>query len=121
MTPEATERVVSLERHRAAIDHIDLAIVQLLAMRQHHVTAIADLKDALVDVRNPGREAQILAHVCAAARRLGLREDTVIPVWREIFRQSAAHQRARLKRRTAGRRVSTIDAAVPLEPHGQPS
>lgn len=121
MTPQATERDISLERHRAAIDRIDLALVRLLAMRQRRVTAIADLKTVAADVRNPGREAQILRRISAAARRLGLDEAMAILVWREIFRHSAAQQCARLEQRTADRRISSVGSTVPLEPYGQPS
>lgn len=88
-----------LERLRRRIDRIDTALVRLLAARQRKVELIALIKGDPERVRDPRRVAEVLRKVQAEARRAGLSERIVEPVWRELLEGSAREEQALLRAR----------------------
>ena len=69
---------------RASIDRLDQRIVDLLAERRGFALEAARLKSAGA-VKDPAREAQVLANVAALAERRGHEPALVEAVWRDLM------------------------------------
>lgn len=79
---------------RARIDEINERVVELLAERQAIVDELCALKaDADQTVRDPEREAELLAHVRAVADEAGLSPDLAEILFEEILVHSVRRQR----------------------------
>ncbi len=79
---------------RARIDEINERVVELLAERQAIVDALCELKaDADRTVRDPEREAELLAHVRAVADEAGLPPTLAETLFEEILAYSVERQR----------------------------
>jgi chorismate mutase-like protein len=89
----------SLQSAREQIDTIDRRLVDLLAQRQAVVDEISALKDASGRaVRDPEREAQLLARLRDHAERTGLAPDLVEAIYACVLDHSKARQRAHRER-----------------------
>ncbi len=75
---------------RAEIDRIDQEMVRLLAERQGYIERAAELKENRDDVRDEARIADVLTKVNAQARRAGLDQNIVEPVFRVLVECSIA-------------------------------
>jgi chorismate mutase len=79
---------------RARIDEINERVVELLAERQAIVDDLCELKaDADRTVRDPEREAELLAHVRAVADEAGLPPTLAETLFEEILAHSVERQR----------------------------
>ncbi len=79
---------------RARIDEINERVVELLAERQAIVDDLCELKaDADRTVRDPEREAELLAHVRSVADEAGLPPDLAETLFEEILAHSVERQR----------------------------
>jgi len=83
-----------LQDARARIDEINERVVELLAERQAVVDELCDLKaDADQTVRDPEREAELLAHVRSVAEEVGLPPNLAETLFEEIVEHSVQRQR----------------------------
>lgn len=90
----ASSTPASLQDARARIDEINERVVELLAERQAVVDELCDLKaDADQTVRDPEREAELLAHVRSVAEEVGLPPDLAETLFEEILEHSVQRQR----------------------------
>ena len=95
----------TVQEARARIDEINERVVALLAERQDIVDDLCALKaDAGRTVRDPEREAELLAHVRSVADEAGLSSDLAETLFEEILAHSVKRQR---RQRTNGPAVST--------------
>lgn len=79
---------------RARIDEINERVVELLAERQAIVDDLCELKaDADRTVRDPEREAELLAHVRSVADEAGLPPTLAENLFEEILAHSVERQR----------------------------
>ncbi|CAM3516528.1 chorismate mutase [Salinibacter ruber] len=79
---------------RARIDEINERVVELLAERQAIVDDLCELKaDADRTVRDPEREAELLAHVRSVADEAGLPPTLAETLFEEILAHSVERQR----------------------------
>jgi len=102
----------SLEEARARIDEINKRVVELLAERTAVVDELCALKaDTDHTVRDPEREAELLAHVRSVARDEGLSPDLAEALFETILAYSVERQR----------RQRTDDEAPDAEPCGVPT
>lgn len=76
---------LSLDQLRQDVDIIDRQIVELLAKRTGLVQIIGRLKSGFSDVRDPGREEQVLRRVKASAERNGVSPELVDKIYHTIF------------------------------------
>jgi chorismate mutase len=109
----ATDAPDELTRLRSEIDHVDSALVRLLACRYSIVDRISAVKgDNALPVRDHKRESELLAARAASATALGLTAaDT-----RKIFDAILAVSRARQERRRSAdtRNISAPATPMPL-------
>ncbi|WP_233993958.1 chorismate mutase [Salinibacter altiplanensis] len=102
----ASPTPTTVDEARARIDAINERVVELLAERQSIVDELCALKaDTGTAVRDPEREAELLADVRAAADEAGLPPDLAEALFEEILAHSVARQR----------RQRTDTAAVPSD------
>ncbi len=88
---------------RARIDEINERVVELLAERQAIVDDLCELKaDADRTVRDPEREAELLAHVRSVADEAGLPPTLAETLFEEILAHSVERQRRQRADGTAG-------------------
>lgn len=78
-------RTISLEQVRQDIDIIDQQIVELLAKRTELVKVIGRLKSGQPDVRDPGREEQVIRRVKAGAAKKGVSLELIDKIYHTIF------------------------------------
>jgi chorismate mutase len=79
---------------RTRIDEINERVVELLAERQAVVDALCEMKaEEGRTVRDPEREAELLAHVRSVADEAGLPPDLVEALFEEILAHSVERQR----------------------------
>ncbi|MFB6273247.1 MAG: chorismate mutase [Salinibacter sp.] len=91
-----TTKTTTLQDARARIDEINEQVVELLAERQAIVDELCDIKaDADRAVRDPEREAELLAHVRSVATEAGFPPDLAETLFEEILAHSVRHQRRR--------------------------
>jgi len=84
----------TVQEARARIDEINERVVELLAERQDIVDDLCAFKaDAGRTVRDPEREAELLAHVRAVADEAGLPPDLAETLFEEILAHSVQRQR----------------------------
>ena len=92
----APSETTTLQDARARIDEINERIVELLAERQAVVDELCALKaDADRTVRDPEREAELLAHVRSVAEDRGLPPDLAETLFETILKHSVQRQRRR--------------------------
>ncbi|WP_232797981.1 chorismate mutase [Salinibacter altiplanensis] len=102
----ASPTPTTVDEARVRIDAINERVVELLAERQSIVDELCALKaDTGTAVRDPEREAELLADVRAAADEAGLPPDLAEALFEEILAHSVARQR----------RQRTDTAAVPSD------
>jgi len=89
-----SSRPTTLQDARARIDEINEQVVKLLAERQAVVDALCDVKaDTGQTIRDPEREAELLAHVRSVAEEAGLPPDLAETLFQEILEHSVQRQR----------------------------
>ena len=99
---------------RTRIDEINERVVELLAERQAIVDALCELKaDAGRTVRDPEREAELLAHVRSVADEAGLPPDLAETLFEEILAHSVERQR---RQRADGAAGSSAEEAAAKSP-----
>ena len=97
----------TLQDARTRIDEINERVVELLAERQAIVDELCEIKaDADRSVRDPEREAELLAHVRSVAEERGLPPDLAEALFEEIMAHSVQRQR---RRRGNDRSDSPVD------------
>ena len=93
----------SLDRLRAAIDETDLKLLELLALRLAHCSAIGAIKQQYsLPVRVESREADVLLHVTKAGAALGLDATFVNTLWCELMGEA---RRIQTPRENAGTEI----------------
>ncbi len=101
----------TVDEARTRIDEINERVVELLAERQAIVDDLCELKaDADAAVRDPEREAELLAHVRAVAGEAGLPPDLAETLFEEILAHSVERQR---RRRADGPAEPPAEEAAP--------
>jgi chorismate mutase/prephenate dehydratase len=98
-----TGRDAQLTRLRAELDAIDSRIVEALADRLRLIGVIAAFKETQTDqIRDEGRERQLLDRIAAHARNLRLDPHFVSRIFREILDYSVRRQQDHLLARERG-------------------
>jgi chorismate mutase len=98
-----------VQEARARIDEINERVVELLAERQAVVDELCEVKaDTGQTVRDPEREAELLAHVRSVAEEEGLPPDLAETLFESILEHSVQRQR---RKRADGSAVSNGQAA----------
>lgn len=77
---------------RAGVDHIDTAIVKLLARRMGYMEAAARIKQRRDEVRDEPRKAAVIEHACAVARAEGIPEAMVRQIYETLVEGSIAYE-----------------------------
>lgn len=109
----ATSTLPSLEEARDRIDEINRRVVELLAERQGVVDELCNVKaQADEDIRDPEREAELLAHVRSVAEEAGLSPDLAELLFEEILTHSVDRQR---RRREGGSSNDASGSEAPSE------
>jgi chorismate mutase len=91
-----TSSPTTVQEARARIDEINERVVELLAERQAVVDELCEAKaDAGQTVRDPEREAELLAHVRSVAEEEGLPPDLAEALFEAILKYSVQRQRRR--------------------------
>ena len=86
MTQEPADHSSALDTLRAELDHVDHALVDLIARRLEIVVGIGAAKAGSdAPVRDPDRERIVLDGVAAVARERGVSEELVRRIFREII------------------------------------
>ncbi|MCS4199839.1 chorismate mutase [Salinibacter ruber] len=99
---------------RARIDEINERVVELLAERQAIVDDLCELKaDADRTVRDPEREAELLAHVRSVADEAGLPPTLAETLFEEILAHSVERQRRQRADGAAGPSAEESSAEEP--------
>jgi len=106
----ASSTTTSLQDARARIDEINERVVELLAERQAVVDELCEVKaDTGQTIRDPEREAELLAHVRSVAEEEGLPPDLAETLFEAILEHSVQHQR----RKRASEQVGTSNGQSP--------
>lgn len=82
---ETGKQEETLQELRADIDIIDRQIIELLGKRAKLVTRVAEVKQHAGEIRDPAREAQVLARVRQLAEHQGLSPDVLASVYRTLM------------------------------------
>lgn len=77
---------------RAGVDHIDRALIALLARRFAYMDAAARIKPARSAVRDEARKAQVIANACTEARAAGVPEALIATLWEQLVEASIAYE-----------------------------
>lgn len=77
---------------RAGVDHVDRALIALLAQRFAYMDAAARIKPERGAVRDEGRKAQVIANACAEARAAGIPESVIADLWERLVEASIAYE-----------------------------
>jgi isochorismate pyruvate lyase len=77
---------------RQGVDHLDRALVELLAVRQRYMDAAARIKPNRDAVHDEARIEQVVDNVKAEATRAGLSHAIAEPVWRLLIDRCIAHE-----------------------------
>ena len=102
---------------RARIDEINERVVELLAERQAIVDDLCELKaDADRTVRDPEREAELLAHVRSVADEAGLPPTLAETLFEEILAHSVERQRRQRRQRADGAEEPSAEEPSAEEP-----
>ena len=84
---------------RAAVDHLDAAIVKLLGRRMRYMEAAARIKQHREDIRDEPRKAAVIEHACAVGREEGVSELLVRQLYETLVESSIAYELDRFDRR----------------------
>ncbi|MGL4301696.1 MAG: chorismate mutase [Sphingomonas sp.] len=84
---------------RAGVDHVDRALIALLAQRFAYMDAAARIKPERGAVRDEGRKAQVIANACAEARAVGIPESVIADLWERLVEASIAYELVAFDRR----------------------
>ncbi|MDX5982741.1 chorismate mutase [Sphingomonas echinoides] len=84
---------------RAGVDHVDRALIALLAQRFAYMDAAARIKPERGAVRDEGRKAQVIANACAEARAAGIPESVIADLWERLVEASIAYELVAFDRR----------------------
>jgi isochorismate pyruvate lyase len=84
---------------RAAVDHLDAAIVKLLGQRMRYMEAAARIKQHREDIRDEPRKAAVIEHACAVGREEGVPELLVRQLYETLVESSIAYELDRFDRR----------------------
>lgn len=84
---------------RAGVDHVDRALIALLAQRFAYMDAAARIKPERGAVRDEGRKAQVIANACAEARAVGIPESVIVDLWERLVEASIAYELVAFDRR----------------------
>ncbi|RUN77466.1 chorismate mutase [Sphingomonas sp. TF3] len=84
---------------RAGVDHVDRALIALLAQRFAYMDAAARIKPERGAVRDEGRKAQVIANACAEAHAAGIPESVVADLWERLVEASIAYELVAFDRR----------------------
>jgi isochorismate pyruvate lyase len=82
----------TMDEVRQGVDALDRALVAMLAERQRYMDAAARIKQDRDAVRDNARVEDVVAKVKAEARKLGLSEEIVEPVWRTLVERCIAYE-----------------------------
>ncbi|PHR61658.1 MAG: chorismate mutase [Robiginitomaculum sp.] len=77
---------------RAEVDRLDRELVALITERQSYMEAAARIKTNRESVYDAARIEDVVSKVKAFALTSGLSTDIAEPVWRELIKQSIAHE-----------------------------
>ena len=97
---------MTIDELRQRIDQLDERLVELLNERAHCALEIGKLKRTLgLDVYQPDREADVLAHVRTHGKTTGspLEGDAIARVFERIIDEARRIERATAHRESAGR------------------
>jgi isochorismate pyruvate lyase len=83
----------------AGVDHVDRALIALLAQRFAYMDAAARIKPERGAVRDEGRKAQVIANACAEARAVGIPESVIADLWERLVEASIAYELVAFDRR----------------------
>jgi len=104
-----------LQELRAGLDVLDRELLDLLVRRMEIVAEIAVRKRAhRVRIRDLERERRILDDRCARAEELGLPEDSIESIWRQLMLMSRERQaalRAEVPLEVESRRIAIVGGA----------
>jgi isochorismate pyruvate lyase len=89
---QLARRCSSMEEVRRRIDHIDRALVRLLAERQAYVDQAGRIKKDRKTVRDDARIADVIAKIRAAATAEGLDPDIAEAVWQVVIERAIARE-----------------------------
>ncbi|PNB53290.1 chorismate mutase, partial [Pseudomonas sp. FW305-130] len=81
------------------VDHVDRALIALLAQRFAYMDAAARIKPERGAVRDVGRKAQVIANACAEARAAGIPESVIADLWERLVEASIAYELVAFDRR----------------------
>lgn len=84
---------------RAGVDHVDRALIALLAQRFAYMDAAARIKPERGAMRDEGRKAQVIANACAEARAVGIPESVIADLWERLVEASIAYELVAFDRR----------------------
>jgi len=82
----------SMTELRTAIDRLDSQLVAMLALRQRYIERAAVLKQNRDAVRDEARIEEVVRHVIAEGRQMGLSPAIAERVWRTLIEASIAHE-----------------------------
>ena len=96
MTPDITppDACTSMRELRTAIDGLDARLVAMLALRQRYIERAAILKEKRQAVRDEARIEEVVRHVVAEGKRVGLSAAIAESVWRTLIEASIRHEYA---------------------------
>lgn len=82
----------TMKEVRAGVDHIDRALVALIAERMTYMDAAARIKTSRAAVRDTPRVAEVIGNVRAEAMRLGVSPDLAQKLWETLVEESILHE-----------------------------
>lgn len=89
----------TMEQVRAGVDHVDRALVALIARRFAYMDAAARIKSTRGAVRDEARKAEVIANVRRAAEVAGLSADLLAGLWDQLVEASIAYELTAFDRR----------------------
>lgn len=90
---------MTMEEVRGGIDHLDDAIVTLLARRMRYIEAAARIKQDRGAVRDESRKAEVIDHACTVAREQGFPEPLTRQLYEALVEGSIAYEFTHFDRR----------------------
>ena len=86
------EECMTMAEVRAGVDHVDEALINLLARRFGYMAAAARIKDDRRMVRDEARKAQVIDNAKRHARNAGVPELLVATLWEELVESSISFE-----------------------------
>lgn len=96
MTRMPADDCTSMDHVRAAIDEIDVELIDLMAERFSYVNQAWQLKNAPADAVVPWRIAQVIDKVKARAENQGLPPELAEALWRQMIGWFVQYEEAKL-------------------------